>query len=111
MDIEERAKWLKWRKLGLRVPLQSEETAADNKEINLEKTLESILKRQEDMETNFNNFLRTTRIQSGDSGTSYSKQPKLEKSERSTKIRQYSDQSDITRRRNKSKVFSKWLRF
>ena len=82
MDIKERAKWLKWSKIGLRVPLQSEDTAADNKEINLENTLESILKRQEDMETNFNNFLRTTRIQSGDSATSYSKQPTLEKSKR-----------------------------
>lgn len=58
MDTEERAKWLKWSKLGICVPLEDEETRADNKELNMEKTLERLIKRQEDMETNFNTFLR-----------------------------------------------------
>jgi hypothetical protein len=58
MDTEERSKWLKWSKIGICVPLQSKESTTDSKELNVETTLERLLKRQEEMQTNFYNYLR-----------------------------------------------------
>ena len=37
MDTEERAKWLKWSKIGICVPLQDKE--ANNQELHIAKTL------------------------------------------------------------------------
>lgn len=104
MDTEERAKWLKWGKLGLSMPLQNEETTANNKELHLEKTLQTILKRQEDMETNFNNYLTAARIQRVDI-----KQPTNYKY--STKKRKCSEQFGVTRSKKKANLSDKWLRF
>jgi hypothetical protein len=61
MDIEERKKWLKWSKMGICVPRQSEEP----KEFTMEKSLENLLKRQEDMERNFNVYLRDAELKHG----------------------------------------------
>ena len=49
MDMEERKIWLKWCKIGICVPRQSEEP----KDFNMEESVEKILKRQEEMERNF----------------------------------------------------------
>ena len=57
MDTEERQKWLKWSKIGICVPIQSGEP----KELNVEKSLENLPERQEEMERNFNDFLRDAR--------------------------------------------------
>ena len=103
MDTEERAKWLKWSKLGLTMPLQNEETTADNKELQLEETLLRILKRQEDMETNFNNYLRAARIRRVDT-----KQPA--NSKYSNEKRKCSEQFDITNSKKKDLSY-KWLCF
>jgi hypothetical protein len=46
MNTEERTKWLKWSKIGICVPRQSEAP----KEFNVEKSLENLLERQEEME-------------------------------------------------------------
>ena len=43
MDTEERKKWLKWSKLGICVPRQDGEP----KEVNMEESVETLLKRQE----------------------------------------------------------------
>ena len=50
MDTEERMKWLKWSKLGICVPRQSKEP----KEFNMEKSLENLLERQEEIESKGN---------------------------------------------------------
>ena len=62
MDSEERAKWLRWSKLGLSNPLAQTITAV-GKEINTEKTLTTILKRPEEMEAKFNNYLKSIKLQ------------------------------------------------
>ena len=54
METEERKKWLKWSKLGICVPQQSEES----REFNMEESVDKLLKRQEEMEKNFNVYLR-----------------------------------------------------
>ena len=57
MDKDERAKWLKWSKMGVCIPIQSKE--GDNSDHGLvEKSLEKILKQQEEMEAKFYNYLR-----------------------------------------------------
>ena len=61
MGIEERKKWLEWSKIGICVPRQSEEP----KEFIMEKSLENLLKRQEDMERNFNVYLRDAELNHG----------------------------------------------
>ena len=58
MDKEERAKWLRWSKMDICIPLQDEETNADVNGLNVEKSLEKLLKRQEEMESTFYNYLR-----------------------------------------------------
>ena len=59
MDREERAKWLKWSKMGVCIPLQSKEANKSNHEaVDVEKSLENILKRQQEMEAKFYNYLR-----------------------------------------------------
>ena len=44
MDTKERAKWLKWSKLGICVSQQGEQP----EEFNMEKSLEKLLKRQQE---------------------------------------------------------------
>ena len=46
MDTKERTKWLKWSKLGICVSQQREQP----EEFNIEKSLEKLLKRQQEME-------------------------------------------------------------
>ena len=58
MDTEERKKWLKWSKLGICVPRQDEEP----KEFNMEESVETLLKRQEEMERKFNVYLQATKL-------------------------------------------------
>ena len=58
MGTEDRKKWLKWSKIGICVPRQSEEP----KEFNMEESLENLLKRQEEMERNFNVYLTRCKI-------------------------------------------------
>ena len=58
MDTEERKKWLKWSKLGICVPRQDEEP----KEFNMEEGVETLLKRQEEMERKFNVYLQATKL-------------------------------------------------
>ena len=59
MGTEERAKWLKWSKIGICVPRQGEEVTVMDKELNIERTLERLIKRQDEMGTNLNNLLST----------------------------------------------------
>ena len=59
MGTEERAKWLKWSKIGICVPRRGGEAVVVDKELNTERTLENLIKRQEEMATNFNNLLST----------------------------------------------------
>lgn len=54
-------KWLKWSKIGICVPRQSEEP----KEFNMEESLENLLERQEEMEKNFNVYLRDASLKHG----------------------------------------------
>ena len=58
MDTEERKKWLKWSKLGICVSRQDEEP----KEFNMEESVETLLKRQEEMERKFNVYLQATKL-------------------------------------------------
>jgi len=58
MDTQERAKWLKWSKSGLCLPLQTEESDVDSSERTLQNTLKKLLQRQDEMETNFTKYLR-----------------------------------------------------
>ena len=78
MDTEERSKWLKWSKIGVCVPLQSKESTTDSKELNMEKTLEKLIKRQEEMQTKFCNYLK-------DEKTSINKKQKRKVQNLSTK--------------------------
>ena len=59
MDTEERKKWLKWSKIEICVPLKDKD--ANEKDIHMANTLERLVKLQEEMATNFNNFLRVQR--------------------------------------------------
>ena len=61
MGMEERKTWLKWSKIGICVPQQSEEP----KEFNMEESLENLFKRQEEMERNFNVYLRAATLNHG----------------------------------------------
>ena len=63
MDIEERAKWLKWGKLEMCVP-RHHGNGTDH-ELNMEKTLQELLKRIDDIETRFFMYLRTTKKHTG----------------------------------------------
>ena len=59
MDKEERAKWLKWSKMGVCIPIQSKEgNNRDHGSVDVEKSLEKILNQQEEMEAKFYNYLR-----------------------------------------------------
>ena len=61
MDTEERKKWLKWSKLGICVPPQNEEPKE------LQESVETLLKRQEEMERKFNVYLRAAKLKNGHS--------------------------------------------
>ena len=61
MDTEERKKWLKWSKLGICVPRQNEEP----KEFNLEGSIATLLKRQEEIERKFNVYLQAAKLKNG----------------------------------------------
>ena len=63
MDTQEHKKWLKWSKLGICVPRQNEET----KEFNMEESVETLLKRQEEMERKFNVYLQAAKLKQGQS--------------------------------------------
>ena len=58
MDTEERKKWLKWSKIGICVPPQDVEP----RELNMEKSVETLLKRQEEMERKFNVYLQAAKL-------------------------------------------------
>ena len=51
---EECKKWLKWSKLGVCVPRP--------REFNVEESVETLLKRQEEMERKFNIYLQTAKL-------------------------------------------------
>lgn len=76
MDTEERKKWLKWSKIGICAPRPSEEP----KEFNMENKLENLLERQEEMERNFNAYLRNATLKYA--GTSKRKTSKLRKTKK-----------------------------
>ena len=59
MDTEEIKKWLKWSKIGICVPLKDKD--ASEKDLQMANTLERLVNLQEEMATNFNNFLRVQR--------------------------------------------------
>ena len=63
MDTDERKKWLKWSKIGIFAPRQSEEP----KEFNIEESVETLLRRQEEMKRKFNVYLQTTKLKNGQS--------------------------------------------
>ena len=56
--IHKNVQWLKWSKLGLCLPLQTEESVVGSSEQTLQNTLEKLLQRQEEMEANFTRYLR-----------------------------------------------------
>ena len=58
MDTKERAKWLKWSKLGICVSQQREQP----EKFNMEKSLEKLLKRQQEMERKFNAYLQAVAV-------------------------------------------------
>ena len=58
MDTKERAKWLKWSKLGICVSQQREQP----EEFNMGKSLEKLLKRQQEMERKFNAYLQAVEV-------------------------------------------------
>ena len=58
MDTEERKKWLKWSKIGICVPRQDVEP----RELNMEESVETLLKRQEEMERKFNVYLQAAKL-------------------------------------------------
>ena len=60
MGAKERAKWLKWGKMKMCVPRENEH---DTDVSNIQETLENLLKRQEEMETNFYMYLKATKPQ------------------------------------------------
>jgi len=101
MDIQERAKWLRRSKLGLCLPLKTDERVLDSGEQqqnSLEKTLRNILQRQEEMEKNFNSYLRE------EHGVSFTTKRKTKTTKQYTKKKQNIDQS-------KSVVNKKWISF
>ena len=59
MDTEERKGWLKWSKIGISVTLKDKD--ANKKGVHMANTLERLVNLQEEMATNFNNFLRVQR--------------------------------------------------
>ena len=63
MDTDERKKWLKCSKIGICVRRQSE----GPKEFNMVESVETLLKRQEEMERKFNVYLQTTKLKTGQS--------------------------------------------
>ena len=63
MDSRERKKWLKWSKLGMCVPQKNEE----QKEFNTEESVETLFKRQEEMERKFNVYLQAAKLKQGHS--------------------------------------------
>ena len=101
MDTEERTKWLKWSKLGISMPLHIEETTADN--MQLQETLERLLQRQEDMEVNFNNYLRTTKVQRVDTKQQWNFKC-------STTKRKCLEKFDVTASKKEDVPTTKWLR-
>ena len=60
MDTGQRKKWLKWSKIGIYVPLKDNKDVHE-KEIEMANTLERLVNLQEEMATNFLNFLRIQR--------------------------------------------------
>ncbi len=58
MSTEERKKWLKWGKIGICVPQHSEKL----RKFNMQESLENLFQRQEEMERNFNNYLRDVNL-------------------------------------------------
>ena len=61
MDTEERKKWLKWSKISIYVPRQNEEPKE------LEESVKTLLKRQEEMERKFNVYLQAAKLKQGQS--------------------------------------------
>ena len=61
METEQRAKWLKWSKLGMCVPRKDRNNNTEASSI--EETLENLLKRQTEMEENFYMYLKTGKSQ------------------------------------------------
>ena len=56
MNGHERARWLKWSKLGVYLPIQA--TEVKNAEVNtVGQAVETLIKHQEEMAANFNMFL------------------------------------------------------
>ena len=55
MDTEERGKWLTWGKMGMCVPRRN---VNNSNAPSIEDTLENILNRQKEMETNFYMYLK-----------------------------------------------------
>jgi len=99
MDTEERAKWLKWSKLGLRLPLNTEESVSSEQEL-MHESLEKVLQRQQEMERTFNDYLREFK-----SGASITVRLKKNLSNRSTDKKKTSGKN-ITKIERK-----KWLSF
>ena len=60
MDTEERKRWLKWSKIEICVPLKDKD--ANEEDRHMAKTLERLVNLQDEMATNFNNFLRVQRL-------------------------------------------------
>ncbi len=58
MSTEECKKWLKWGKIGICVPQHSEEL----RKFNMQESLENLFQRQEEMERNFNIYLRDVNL-------------------------------------------------
>ncbi len=61
MDSQERLKWLRWAKIGLCLPQENDTAQRRTEENSLQRTLAGLIERQEKMETNFNNYLRTVK--------------------------------------------------
>ena len=58
-DTEERKKWLKWSEIETCVPLKDKD--ANEKDIHMANIMERLVNLQEEMATNFNNFLKVQR--------------------------------------------------
>ena len=59
MDTEERKKSLKWSEIEICVPLKDKD--ANEKHIHMANIMERLVNLQEEMATNFNNFLKAQR--------------------------------------------------
>ena len=60
MDIKERAKWLKWSKLGVCIPSKNyDETGTEDNVPNVQKSLARLLKHQEEIERNSYEYIIT----------------------------------------------------